>query len=1761
MLIAGAPRLPKTKFVCPRLSSADVSHLRAHHVDTQALSLDQAFNGQFIDMILGNDLLPRLLGRSKRLLLPSERFVELTPFAPIIFPPPRSSLPPDEISSDQVEAFHCESFIGSLMTQTDSKDPVERLHSEISQLWNLENLGIEEPGPIEGKKTETKDLIAEFKKNIRYTEDGIIMVSLPWNGKQKRLASNRGVAAKRLEQLILSLKRKKNLMQDYDEILKKQLASGIIEIVTPEMDNNTDPVYYIPHRVVVKESSLTTKLRIVLDASSKKGGELSLNDCLDPGPSMLVDLFDILIRSRLPDYLVVADIEKAFHQVRLVPEDRNCTRFIWIKDITKPPVRDNIIEYRFTRIPFGMTCSPFLLAATIDHYLNGMTDGIAERIRQNIYVDNVMITSNNKAEIQDLRIASRDAFTSMNMRLREYITNCQEEMSKFPRDEITSETTIKLLGYLWDTVKDTYTVKLATLLESHPTKRQVASRMAETFDPLGVLAPLLVSFKLLMRDLWDDGIDWKTKIPRSLLNRWEAIRHQFSESSISIPRMLRPSGKFKKSHLLVFSDASKDTYACAVYILYEYEGRDPVVGLLTAKSKIKPSACNTLTIPRLELLAIEIGARIAMTVVNAMVSEHPSSVRFFSDSMVALYWILRNEQKKCWVSNRVKAINDKSDSLKSLEIPSVFHHCPTDQNPADIATRGMGSEDLKNCSLWFRGPDFLTNHPDTWPCRLEGIISCPSDFRELISSEIITAGKKSDKNSTEKSVKPTEQSVDCSAEKSVDTVEKSTDQAEFKALTEALRGMCLTTQCKEQYVSFVPFERSHSLSRVVSFTHSTLNCLLKLFKRHVWKSPIMTEFIESKKSLGTPDLGVQSRAIARRLVFIEHYKEAASSGQEFSSKLNPVLDVDGLWRAHQRVPSPVLASDTNKLILVHKKHRLARLVVMETHIKNVHLPATYLVAALRTRYWIQADKQLADSVIRSCIPCQRVNNKPFEYPFSRTLPRFRTTPSTPFQHVGLDYGGPLNYRLDDGSCIGKAYVLVYTCLVTRATHLELIPDGTTEMYLLGLRNAFSRRGVPASIYSDNARTFTLGAKIISDDVRNYVPSTSFTTFLAYHEINFRYITPLAPWQGGIYERVVGIVKHQLRKEIGKHLEPFFVLTHVIVRVESMLNSRPLTPNPRSLEDLPALRPMDFLLPTVLIDLPSERDGLNPGDKFDPSRNPSITERRTLDHLAGLDEVLERLWDVWSGAYLAYLKENTHPEKRTSTLKPRVGQLVFIYTEKFARHNWPLGVIETLKSSPSGEIRAATVRCKGKIYERPVNHLIPLEVSPSEDDPAFEPVEQSVDPRAPPDPPCIATFPVHSKSHNKSKNGVIGQKSQKVPVEGVSEVLDKAGSKIPDVGLGRSGTPTEGIGLKSNGTEPLIDPLLPLVSESQPLGDSMGSGAVPPSVKGPDLDVSRSGTSKIGSSAAVPSSDVGRSGTSGEGEAREPPELDTGRSGASKGRIGLKSSGSEYFPDSGIPRKANSLAFDGTPRSGSAQPVESATDLDASRSGAPRNRIGLKSSGPEYFSATPVDTVSDVDVGRSGTSSGRRVSPGPVSDACRSGTSEEGYTRETPTLAASRSGASKVRRAPPAPDSDASRSGASGEGATRRVPSLDVNRNTSVNDSEKFYSNPRAPRQRKFENMDDRAKSSGSAISHGDIGPQDTVNQSPGVSYPMMSSRPDGVDQAKARLPSHRVRPYNPRKAKAKLACYVNITQAAGPQTPRSVDSLLVPESGSCPTPN
>ena len=177
---------------------------------------------------------------------------------------------------------------------------------------------------------------------------------------------------RRLNSLLNSLNKKDpGLIEKYNEQLLEQVNLDFLEKVR-NLNPHEGILHYIPHFPVFKTDSVTTKMRIVYDASARVSSEaLSLNDCLHTGPNLMQDLTGILLKFRTHRVAFTADIEKAFLQIELNNQDRDATRFLWLKDTNKSVnSADNLEAYRFCCILFGAAPSPFLLNATIQYHLN-----------------------------------------------------------------------------------------------------------------------------------------------------------------------------------------------------------------------------------------------------------------------------------------------------------------------------------------------------------------------------------------------------------------------------------------------------------------------------------------------------------------------------------------------------------------------------------------------------------------------------------------------------------------------------------------------------------------------------------------------------------------------------------------------------------------------------------------------------------------------------------------------------------------------------------------------------------------------------------------------------------------------------------------------------------------------------------------------------------------------------------------------------------------------------------------------------------------------------------------------------------------------------------------------------------------------------------------------------------------------------------------------------------------------------------------------
>nr|CAD2183552.1 unnamed protein product [Meloidogyne enterolobii] len=475
--------------------------------------------------------------------------------------------------------------------------------SEIKSWWDLQSIGITE-NPEENEDETAQEI---FDKSIKQI-DGRYRVKWLWKDEIPDLPTNFGIAYKCLESLLNRLQNDQGLenLKRIDKTIKDQLNLGIIE---EAFKSKGELEHYLPHRPVFKDE----KIREVYNASARTRGRKSLNDCLFRGPLKLPDLAGMIMRFRLSKFPLLGDIEKAFLQIELEESDREVTKFLWLKDINEPLTSRNLIIYRFTRVAFGIICSPSLLAMTIEHHLKKYPG--QESLFKNIYVDNVFIDCNTEEEIYGKYIELKRIFSEGKMNLREFVTNGRKALEKIPENDKITDLNVKVLGIKWNIKNDNLEIKFPNLnLEDKFTRRKVLEIMASLFDPLGLVSPCLVNPKLLFQKLWDKPKKWDEELEIKHMIEWKNILKNWINQETIIPRMTIYKEIDTINQLHVFVDANKDTYAAVVYLRSEnYEHNK--ISLIYSRNRIKPKKQN-LTIPRMELLALLIGVLLIKLVQN-----------------------------------------------------------------------------------------------------------------------------------------------------------------------------------------------------------------------------------------------------------------------------------------------------------------------------------------------------------------------------------------------------------------------------------------------------------------------------------------------------------------------------------------------------------------------------------------------------------------------------------------------------------------------------------------------------------------------------------------------------------------------------------------------------------------------------------------------------------------------------------------------------------------------------------------------------------------------------------------------------------------------------------------------------------------------------------------------------------------------------------------------------------------------------------------
>ncbi|UYV72013.1 hypothetical protein LAZ67_9001550 [Cordylochernes scorpioides] len=443
---------------------------------------------------------------------------------------------------------------------------------KIKDLWDLEMLGVRDPVENISQREKKRDIKSHFiEKNIK-RDDGHYSVSLPWREGCEDIPSNFHVAQKRLERCVNKLTTQGRL-EDYSKIFTEWEQENIIERIH---DDNKTVGHYLPHRPVFKETNETTPIRPVYDASCRSVGGMSLNDCLETGPNLLEHIPNVLIRFRENKIGISADIRKAFQMIEVNPEDRKYLKFIW-RNI------GGSVTFQHTRVVFGLTSSPFILGAVIEHHLKSVTDEnfyVAQRLLRSFYVDNCLKSLNKESDIVHFKEKASEIMNRAGMELRQWET--AETLN--PREGKDT----KVLGLLWNRKTDTLNCMInPEILPSLITRRVILSLAQKLFDPLGFYSPVMIAPKILLQKTWKSAGGWDDPLEEDISQEFKDLYEQLSHLKDSrIPRYICV-GWAESLELHVFCDASKEAFATVAYMRSQMKG-GVKLSFIWSKARVAP---------------------------------------------------------------------------------------------------------------------------------------------------------------------------------------------------------------------------------------------------------------------------------------------------------------------------------------------------------------------------------------------------------------------------------------------------------------------------------------------------------------------------------------------------------------------------------------------------------------------------------------------------------------------------------------------------------------------------------------------------------------------------------------------------------------------------------------------------------------------------------------------------------------------------------------------------------------------------------------------------------------------------------------------------------------------------------------------------------------------------------------------------------------------------------------------------------------------
>lgn len=1132
------------------------------------------------------------------------------------------------------------------------------LDKTLQKFWEFEDLSL-----CIAEKPEHELIEKMFLETYLRDDDGRFIIKIPLKQHVHEIGSSREMALKRFFMLEKRFQREPSFKEKYVEFMREYEQLGhMIEAKTKPEHNQMS--YHIPHHGVMTSN----KFRVVFDASCKTNIGISLNEAQYVGPKLQRNLHEIIMRFRRHKIAISADIKKMYRQIKINADQWELQRIFWRERANAP-----LKEYYLVVVTYGLASSPYVAVRAMHQgamELKEQFPNAVHAIKEDFYMDDGLTGAETENEAIQLSKDMRFVLQKSGFPLCKWKSNNKKLVHELEGENDTavvfSEEETSVLGLKWLTMADEFTYEVKAKPLDKLTKRTIFSKIGQLYDPNGFIAPVITSAKLLIQLLWKLNLNWDEIVPQDVARNWESIWNPIKDlEQIRIPRWLNLK-KGVSIQIHGFADASKQAYGAVVYLRAIDSNGAISCKLIASKSRIAP--IKEVTIPRLELAAADLLSQLMEIVRDSM--ELKSAPYFlWSDSTITLQWLSKPiHELKLFVANRVKRICQYAE-------PNRWEHIRTEQNPADLISRGLTTREILNNSLWWNGPEWLSQPQDQWPE--------PVNWRaNEISKEM---------------------------------------KLELKTLAISVKRNPIELFVPEQNKSIALLEYSENLSKIVNI-HSYVkrfinNCKQKVCVKRIDKErlkqltieKIRKEFIEMNVELPTEE--EQTLALRdiickeQALEFPKEYKYLraklceGNEEREFpdNSKilsLRPFMDSEGLIRAEGRLRHANVPFDTKHPVIISPGTRLCHLIIADAHRATKHGAVQIMMQYIRASYWISRLRSEIRAYIHKCVTCARYA-KHFGEQLMSELPADRVNQNRAFLITGVDFAGPITIteRYKSRTNKNKCWIAIFVCMVTRAVHIDIVTDCTSAAFIACFERFVARRGHCNKMYSDNGTTFVGAEKEIRAAFKEWRAPDSIA-HLNRKRTKWVFAKPVAPHQGGIYEAAVKSAKFHLRRVLGAKSYPYEYLLTFLAQVEAILNSRPLSALSDDPNDCQALTPGHFLINEPLV--------LPPPIATPTQTNYSITRIR-----AEQQKMLENFWRRWQNEYLTTLL----PRKKWLTERDHFqkGQLVVIKDDNRPPSQWLLGKIQELILSNDGLVRAVVIKTAKSTLTRAVQGicLLPL----------------------------------------------------------------------------------------------------------------------------------------------------------------------------------------------------------------------------------------------------------------------------------------------------------------------------------------------------------------------------------------------------------------------------------------------------------------------